>query len=57
MARKLAGSIGTGLFLGLGEILARCGPLGSLIVYIQVSTVIYACALFRFLFASLHNSV
>ncbi|KAF8843482.1 general amino acid permease [Paxillus ammoniavirescens] len=41
----LAGTIGTGLFLGLGEILAICGPLGSLIVYIQVSTVIYATAL------------
>ncbi|KIJ16459.1 hypothetical protein PAXINDRAFT_10909 [Paxillus involutus ATCC 200175] len=41
----LAGTIGTGLFLGLGEILATCGPLGSLLVYIQVSTVIYATIL------------
>ncbi|KIJ64779.1 hypothetical protein HYDPIDRAFT_28140 [Hydnomerulius pinastri MD-312] len=41
----LAGTIGTGLFLGLGEILALCGPLGSLLVYIQVSTVIYATIL------------
>ncbi|KAF9224940.1 hypothetical protein BS17DRAFT_779328 [Gyrodon lividus] len=39
---SLAGTIGTGLFLGLGEILSLCGPLGSLIVYVQVSTVIYA---------------
>ncbi|KAH7928822.1 general amino acid permease [Leucogyrophana mollusca] len=38
----LAGTIGTGLFLGLGEILALCGPLGSLIVYIHVGSVIYA---------------
>ncbi|KIK98890.1 hypothetical protein PAXRUDRAFT_9247 [Paxillus rubicundulus Ve08.2h10] len=41
----LAGTIGTGLFLGLGEILAICGPLGSLMVYIHVSTVIYATIL------------
>ncbi|KAF9238127.1 general amino acid permease [Melanogaster broomeanus] len=39
---SLVGTIGTGLFLGLGEILTVCGPLGSLIVYIHVSTVIYA---------------
>jgi len=39
------GTIGTGLFLGLGQILVLTGPLGSLLVYIHVSTVIYACAL------------
>ncbi|EIW79688.1 general amino acid permease 1 [Coniophora puteana RWD-64-598 SS2] len=38
----LAGVIGTGLFLGLGEILALCGPLGALIVYAHVSSVVYA---------------
>jgi amino acid transporter len=38
----LTGTIGTGLFLGLGEILALCGPLGSLIVYIHASTIVYA---------------
>ncbi|KAN0094548.1 Amino acid permease/ SLC12A domain containing protein [Tylopilus felleus] len=38
----LAGIIGTGLFLGLGQILATTGPLGSLLVYIHVSTVVYA---------------
>ncbi|KAF9224925.1 general amino acid permease [Gyrodon lividus] len=41
----LAGTIGTGLFLGLGQILSLCGPLGSLIVYVQISTVIYATIL------------
>ena len=51
---KLAGSIGTGLFLGLGEILAFCGPLGSLIVYILVASVVYRCARIRFSLSVLH---
>lgn len=38
----IAGCIGTGLFYGLGEILAETGPLGALLVYIHVSTVVYA---------------
>ncbi|KAF8128579.1 general amino acid permease [Boletus edulis] len=38
----LAGIIGTGLFLGLGQILALTGPLGSLLVFIHVATVVYA---------------
>lgn len=37
----IAGSVGTGLFYGLGEILALCGPLGALLVYLHVGTVIY----------------
>ncbi|KAI5984926.1 general amino acid permease [Pisolithus marmoratus] len=37
----IAGCIGTGLFYGLGEILALCGPLGALLVYLHVSTVVY----------------
>ncbi|KAF8558635.1 general amino acid permease [Imleria badia] len=41
----LAGIIGTGLFLGLGQILAATGPLGSLLVYTHVSTVVYATML------------
>jgi amino acid transporter len=41
----LTGTIGTGLFLGLGEILALTGPLGSLLVYMHVSTVVYATIL------------
>ncbi|KAI9567716.1 general amino acid permease [Boletus coccyginus] len=40
-----AGTIGTGFFFGLGQILASTGPLGSLIVFIHVSTVIYATIL------------
>lgn len=38
----IAGCIGTGLFFGLGEILALTGPLGALLVYLHVSTVVYA---------------
>ncbi|KAN0094551.1 Amino acid permease/ SLC12A domain containing protein, partial [Tylopilus felleus] len=41
----LAGSIGTGLFLGLGEVLRLTGPLGSLLVYLLVSSVTYATIL------------
>ncbi|KAI6143741.1 general amino acid permease [Pisolithus tinctorius] len=38
----IAGCIGTGLFFGLGEILALCGPLGALLVYLHVCTVVYS---------------
>ncbi|KAF8558636.1 general amino acid permease [Imleria badia] len=41
----LTGSVGTGLFLGLGQILTYTGPLGSLLVYSLVSTVVYATIL------------
>ena len=45
--QKIAGTIGTGLFLGSGLALEAAGPLGALIVYGLVSTVAYAslCAL------------
>ena len=39
---QVAGCIGTGLFYGLGEILAETGPLGALLVYVHVLTVVYA---------------
>ncbi|KAG9308293.1 general amino acid permease [Chiua virens] len=42
---KLAGTIGTGLFFGVGQVLALCGPLGSLLVFIHVCTVAYATIL------------
>ncbi|EMD39101.1 hypothetical protein CERSUDRAFT_112793 [Gelatoporia subvermispora B] len=38
----IAGTLGTGLFLGSGEALAKAGPLGSLIAYMLVGTVAYA---------------
>ncbi|KAJ3574016.1 hypothetical protein NP233_g2054 [Leucocoprinus birnbaumii] len=38
----IAGTIGTGLFLGSGGALATAGPLGALIAYILVGTVVYA---------------
>ncbi|KIM81036.1 hypothetical protein PILCRDRAFT_510889 [Piloderma croceum F 1598] len=38
----IAGMVGTGLFLGLGQTLAVTGPLGVLLVYLHVATVIYA---------------
>ncbi|KAN0094549.1 Amino acid permease/ SLC12A domain containing protein, partial [Tylopilus felleus] len=41
----LAGSIGTGLFLGLGQVLTITGPLGSLLIYLLVSSVAYATIL------------
>ena len=45
--KKIAGTIGTGLFLGSGLALQVAGPLGALIAYGLVSTVAYAslCAL------------
>ena len=41
---QVAGMVGTGLFLGLGQILAVTGPLGVLLVYLHVATVVYAYA-------------
>jgi amino acid transporter len=38
----IAGTIGTGLFLGSGGALASAGPLGALIAYALVGTVAYA---------------
>lgn len=39
---KIAGTIGTGLFLGSGQALHGAGPLGALIAYMLVGTVAYA---------------
>jgi amino acid transporter len=41
---QIAGMVGTGLFLGLGQTLAVTGPLGVLLVYLHVATVVYAYA-------------
>ncbi|KAM6496675.1 general amino acid permease 1 [Amanita muscaria] len=38
----IAGTIGTGLFLGSGGALAKAGPLGALIAYVLVGTVAYS---------------
>ncbi|KIJ21142.1 hypothetical protein PAXINDRAFT_165897 [Paxillus involutus ATCC 200175] len=38
----IAGTLGTGLFLGSGEALSGAGPLGALIVYALVGTVAYS---------------
>lgn len=44
---KIAGTIGTGLFLGSGSALSGAGPLGALIAYALVGTVAYSslCAI------------
>jgi amino acid transporter len=41
-ARQIAGVIGTGLFLGLGQLLATTGPLGVLLVFLLVGSVAFA---------------
>ena len=41
-AQKIAGTIGTGLFLGSGKALRGAGPLGALIAYGLVGSVAYA---------------
>jgi hypothetical protein len=41
----IAGTIGTGLFLGSGHALAGAGPLGALIAYALVGTVAYSSVL------------
>lgn len=38
----IAGTIGTGLFLGSGHALSGAGPLGALIAYALVGTVAYS---------------
>ena len=40
---QIAGTIGTGLFLGSGEALQGAGPLGALLAYLLVGTVAYSC--------------
>lgn len=39
---QIAGVIGTGLFLGLGQLLATTGPLGVLLVFFLVGSVAFA---------------
>lgn len=41
-ARQIAGVIGTGLFLGSGQLLATTGPLGVLLVFLLVGSVAFA---------------
>ncbi|CAE6459590.1 unnamed protein product [Rhizoctonia solani] len=38
----IAGTIGTGLFLGSGKALARAGPAGALLAYIHVGSIAYS---------------
>ncbi|TVY41122.1 Arginine permease CAN1 [Lachnellula cervina] len=40
--RLKSGTIGTGLFIGSGEALAKSGPAGALIAYIFVGTIVYS---------------
>lgn len=42
---QIAGTIGTGLFLGSGGALSEAGPLGALLAYVLVGTVAYSCVL------------
>jgi amino acid transporter len=39
---QIAGTIGTGLFLGSGEAINTAGPLGALITFALVGSVAYA---------------
>ena len=39
---QIAGTIGTGLFLGSGSALQGAGPLGALLAYLLVGTVAYS---------------
>jgi amino acid transporter len=45
---QIAGVIGTGLFLGLGQLLAITGPLGVLLVFLLVGSVAFAFVLLVF---------
>ncbi|KAH6677136.1 putative arginine permease [Halenospora varia] len=38
----IGGTIGTGLFIGSGEAIAKSGPAGALIAYIFVGTIVYS---------------
>ena len=42
---QIAGVIGTGLFLGLGQLLPITGPLGVILVFLLVGSVAYASVL------------
>ena len=46
-AHQIAGVIGTGLFLGLGQLLATTGPLGVLLVFLLVGSVAFAFVLLK----------
>ena len=50
-SHHIAGVIGTGLFLGLGQLLAITGPLGVLLVFLLVGSVAFA-----FVLSSVPNS-
>jgi hypothetical protein len=50
-SHQIAGVIGTGLFLGLGQLLPTTGPLGAILVYLLVGSVAFA-----FVFSSFLNS-
>ena len=43
---QIAGTVGTGFFLGSGGALATAGPLGALIAYLLVGTTAYSCVMF-----------
>lgn len=40
--RMIGGTIGTGLFIGSGTAVADAGPVGALIAYIFVGTIVYS---------------
>ena len=42
---QIAGTLGTGLFLGSGKALREAGPLGALLSYALVGTVAYSYVL------------
>jgi amino acid permease len=48
---QIAGVIGTGLFLGLGELLATTGPLGVLLVFLLVGSVAFAFVKFSVIYS------
>jgi len=45
ISHQIAGVIGTGLFLGLGQLLAITGPLGVFLVFLLVGSVAFASVL------------
>jgi hypothetical protein len=50
-SHQIAGVIGTGLFLGLGQLLPTTGPLGVILAFLLVGSVALA-----FVFSSVPNS-